>query len=208
MSVYIPFIRVVVSELCNPGVFMMNDENPYAGPGSGSNPYGGTGSGSTSGIGRGSASGNGRGSMAISDICNPPGPDTESDVKIRPIAERPTKITYDSKNKPIHPYETTAEKKWDAASPPDTRNKDVGRLPIYDPKNQNFDYKQGETNQPLAGSTATSLEDLRKKGFRLHEYALDAKQNEYFRKFLQHEDRETYDKIYTNKRGRPLAKPN
>lgn len=207
MSVYIPFTRAAVSELCIPGVFMMGDK-PDGGTVSGTSNPSGPGSGPTSGIGRGSGSGTGRASIPISDICNPPGPDTETDAPmIRPIAERPTRITYDSKGKAIHPYATRAEMEWDGDISPNARDKDIGPIRVYDPNNQNFVYREGETNQPLAKSTATSLEDLHKKGIKLHDDTFDTKQKGFFRNVLHDEDREMYDKIYTTKRGKPATKP-
>ena len=63
MSVYIPFTRAVVSELCNPGVLMMH--NPLAG--------GGGGASNTGGASGGSDASTGRTSIGISEICHPPG---------------------------------------------------------------------------------------------------------------------------------------
>lgn len=74
--------------------------------------------------------------------------------------------------------------------------------------NQKFEYKEGETNQPLANSTATSMEELYKKGNVLHDYYFNAKQKGFFSNVLRHQDREMYDKIFTNKRGKPAKKPN
>lgn len=211
LSIYIRLVGEIMTELFKPSetITMMASNRPTAG---GNPPMGGanvlpapvpTGGGSASGNGGGSASGNGRGSMAISDICNPPGPESENLVKIRPKAERSTDFTKGS-----HTYETLAEKEWDGTIPPDARDRNIGPLRVYDPMNQNFNYRVGGTNQPLAESTASSLEDLRKKGFRLHEHTLDTRQKGFVRNVLQHEDQEMYDKIYTNKRGRPLTNPN
>ena len=216
LSIYIRLVGEIMTEWFKPSeaITMMASNRPTAG---GNPPMGGanvqpapvpTGGGSASGNGGGSASGNGRGSMAISYICNTPGPESENLVKIRPKAERPTEITRDSNGKLQHPYETLAEQLWDGTIAPDAREGKIGRIPIYDPKNQNFNYRVGGPNQPLAECTASSLENLREKGFKLHEHTLDTIQKEFLRNVLQHEDQEMYDKIYTNKRGRPLTNPN
>ena len=58
MSVYIPLTRVVVSELCNPGVFMM-DGDPVGGPGLGNPSGAGLGAGNPSGASNPSGVGGG-----------------------------------------------------------------------------------------------------------------------------------------------------
>ena len=198
MSLYIRFTRVVVSELCNPGVLMMEG-----------NPVGGGGASNPSGTGSGGGASTGRGPISISDICNPPGPDTDTgETKIRPVAERPKDITYGPRGGVIHPYATLAEQESDGTWSPDTREECIGPIRIYDSKNQDFDYKEVESNQPLAGSTASSIEEQNKRGTKLHDYYFNAKQKEFFCNVLRHEDREMYDKIFTNKRGKPATKTN
>ena len=137
------------------------------------------------------------------------GPDTDTgDDKIRPIAERPKGITYGPRGGVIHPYETIAEKRSDGTLFPDTRDKDVGPVVIYDPKNQDFKYEEGKTSQPLSTCTASAIEELYKKGAKLHDNFFSAKQKEFVRNVLRNEDREIYDKIFNNKRGRPATKTN
>lgn len=201
MSINITLVRAIISEVCNPGVLMM--VNPLAGGGGASNPSNPTGASG------GSDATTGRTSIGISDICNPQGPDTDTgEAKIRPIAERPKGNTYGPRGGVIPPYTTTAELKSDGLLFPDTRDKDSGPVNIYDPKNQDFNYVEGETSQPLANCTASAIEELHKKGAKLHDYFFSAKQKGFFCNVLRHEDREIYDKIFTNKRGRPATKTN
>ena len=110
MSINITLVRATISELYGSTMLLMEGD-PVGGGGAGSaSDPSGTASGPTSGTGRGSASGTGRDSITISDICNPQGPNTETGgTKIRPIAERPTDITFGPRGGIIPPFRTLAE---------------------------------------------------------------------------------------------------
>jgi hypothetical protein len=60
----------------------------------------------------------------------------------------------------------------------------------------------------LASSLAEAMAHQTTLGTKLHDYYLNAKQKGFFCNVLRNQDREMYDKIFTNKRGGPATKPN
>ncbi len=200
MSVYIPFTRVVVSELCNPGVLMM-EKDPVGGGGAGSvsNP---------SGTARGSGSGTGRDSITVAELCNPT--DTGANPTDTPGKPDTTGFRYGPRGGRIHPSWTPAGNTTGLGGTlqPDTRQTGVGEIKVYDNNNQGFVYKTQETNQPLATNLANVIDHQSNLGTKLHPYYFNDKQQGFFFDLLRHEYRDIYDKIFTNGRGKPTTKPN
>ena len=200
MSVYIPFTRAVVSELCNPGVLMMEG-----------NPGGGDVGGATNPTGAGR--GTGRRSIPLSEICN--------DTDVEPLAGRG-----DGASNPNNPSgasnPTGAGRGTGGASNPSAAgganttglggtlkaSKINGPIVVEDPNHQYYEYKPGDTNQPLAGNVAKVIDHQRGLGTSFSRFFFEEKQERFFFDLLRHQHPEIYDRFFVGKHGTRTANHN
>ena len=172
MSVYIPLVRAVVSELCNPGVLMMQGD-----------PVGGGGAGTR------------RGHISISDICNPT--DTGRGSASDAGASNPTGAdpgTGGANNQPAAGDANTTG----LGGTLKAGNKN-GVVVIDDPNHQGLKYKPGETNQPYAGNVAKVLDHQRVLGTQFSRYFFDEDQERFFFDLLRHESPKIHDRFFLAK---------
>ena len=220
MSVYIGFVRVVISEM---GFHTVLCYNPPAGSASGGN--------NPSGAGRGSGSATGRHAISISDIINPTNTEPHSRANNPPAASNPPAAggvnPTGASNPPaaggVNP--TGANNPAAASNPPaagDANNpfadrdpnskglrgalksgRDNGHMLIDDPNNQKHEYKPQGPNQPYLGNMGDVIDDVRKKGNNnFSRYMFAPHQKKYFLDFLKHKHPDIYDEFFSGQYGR------
>ena len=181
MSVYIPLVRAVVSELCNPGVLMMQGD-----------PVGGGGAGTR------------RGHISISDICNPT--DTGRGSASGTGASNPTGAdpgTGGANNPPAARDPNTKGLRGALKS-----GREHGNMLIDDPNNQRHKYKPEGPNQPYIGNIGHVIDDERKKGNKnFSRHMFDKDQSKYFMDFLKHKHPDIYDDFHYGKGDVPTVDP-
>lgn len=212
MSVYIPLVGEIMAELLKPETMLASNIPPAGanptmgdlGGGGASNPSG-TSSGASNPSGTGSgASGTSRGPITISDICDPvPGPAPNTGTPGNPVPGH-----FGPRGGWIPPSWTPAGNTTGTGGTlqPDTRQESIGEVQVFDRTGQDYDYKLGGTNQPLASSIADSIDHQTTLGSIIHDYYFNDKQKRFVSNVLWNEDRGMYDRIFTNKRGNPATR--
>ena len=135
MSIYIPFVRVVISEM---GFHTVLCYNPPAGSASGGN--------NPSGAGRGSGSATGRHAISISDIINPTNTEPHSRANNPPAASNPPAAG--GANNPFADRDPNSKGLRGALK----SGRENGHMLIDDPNNQKHEYKPQGPNQPYIGN--------------------------------------------------------